>query len=515
MAEEFLDGPTAFVLAGGGTKGSFEVGALQYLVGAEGIVPDIITATSAGAIGAVVLAQARTLPEFVHRVQQMEDDILAMTRTGYVFGQQPWLRALQGTSLGSEIMFALTEGTRPPLPTGEALDHPDFAERSDRGRDEGGRGRPGRGERGERGERSERIERRAARKTRRRSRRKVVRLVGGAVLRLPKARRKLQTSGSAVMNLQPLADAMRRGGPSGIHPIDTALIHRPGLQLRLAVTALRAGVLRYVTETGAIVEDDATTPAAGLAGGPVDVLEGALASASVPLVFPPRALADDDYVDGGVLQNVPVRAAAHLGASRIIAVLAIPLQIAREEHDFVNDQAANIGLRALGVISLADRQRENLAVGLPPGVTLATIDPVVDVVGFFEAEVGLLRINRDYGWLRAADVLAEGDATLRAEMAAKTHQITEARLRAWHLEEKLWKADALGTESEAGVGALVRECKLAIRELVVQRKHLGYVVPEGCEAWWTEYELHDGERPIHIPDRPLTPTLDERSSLPR
>ena len=93
MIEDPLGGSTAFVLAGGGTKGSFEVGALQYLIATEGILPDIITATSAGAIGAVVLAQARTLPEFAHRVQQMEDDILAMTRTRYVFGEQPWLRA--------------------------------------------------------------------------------------------------------------------------------------------------------------------------------------------------------------------------------------------------------------------------------------------------------------------------------------------------------------------------------------------------------------------------------------
>src|ERR1700735_4810356 len=116
MIQESLRESTAFVLAGGRTKGSFEVGALQYLISTEGIVPDIITATSAGAIGAVVLAQARTLPEFAHRVQQMEDDILAMTRTGYVFGEQPWLRALRGTSLGAEIMQALTEGTRPPLP---------------------------------------------------------------------------------------------------------------------------------------------------------------------------------------------------------------------------------------------------------------------------------------------------------------------------------------------------------------------------------------------------------------
>jgi predicted acylesterase/phospholipase RssA len=485
MIDDSLGGPTAFVLAGGGTKGSFEVGALQYLITTEGIVPDIITATSAGAICAVVLAQARTLPEFAQRVQQMEDDILAMTRTGYVFGEQPWLRALRGTSLGAEIMLALTEGTRPPLPPGDGRDHEHALD-------------------AERAPLTARAQRRVERKARRRARRKFIRLVAGASLRLPRARRKLQTSGSAVMNLQPLADAMRRGGPSGIHPVDPALIDRPGLQLRLAVTALRAGELRYVTESGFIVEEDAMTPVAGVAAGPVDVLEGALASASVPMIFPPRPLADDDYVDGGVLQNVPVRAALNIGASRIIAVLAMPLRIAREEHNFSADKAANIGLRALGVISLADRQRENLAIALTPGVSLTTIDPVVDVVGFFEAEVGLLRINRDYGWLRAADVMADGDPTLRAEIAAQTHEIAEARLRAWHTEEKLWGSSPLGRDSEAGICALLRECKLAVRDLVDQRKQLGFPVPDGCEEWWTEYEVHDSERPAHLPSGPLS-----------
>jgi NTE family protein len=504
VIEDSLGGSTAFVLAGGGTKGSFEVGALQYLIGTEGIVPDIITATSAGAIGAVVLAQARTLPEFAQRVQQMEDDILAMTRTGYVFGEQPWLRALRGTSLGAEIMLALTEGTRPPLPAGAGLDRDtdrDASRERDTSRDrEGSLAHAGKAEGASL---SVRALRRAERKVRRRARRKIVRLIAGAALRLPRARRKLQTSGSSVMNLQPLADAMRRGGPTGIHPVDTALIDRPGLQLRLAVTALRAGELRYVTESGVIVEEDAMTPAAGIASGPVDVLEGALASASVPMIFPPRPMADDDYVDGGVLQNVPVRAALQLGACRIIAVLAMPLRIAREEHNFSADQAANIGLRALGVISLADRQRENLGIALKPGVSLTTIDPVVDVVGFFEAEVGLLRINRDYGWLRAADVMAEGDPTLRAEIAAQTHEITEARLRAWHTEETLWRSAPLGRDSEAGICALLRECKLSVRDLVDQRKQLGFPVPDGCEEWWTEYEVHDSEPPAHLPARPL------------
>ena len=68
-----------------------------------------------------------------------------------------------------------------------------------------------------------------------------------------------------MLNLEPLATALHEGA-KGISAVDPALISRPGPQLRLAVTALRAGVLRYVTEDGTIVESDARTPAAGRVG---------------------------------------------------------------------------------------------------------------------------------------------------------------------------------------------------------------------------------------------------------
>ena len=167
-----------------------------------------------------------------------------MTRTEHVFGQQAWLRALEGTSLGGAITFALTEGTRPPLPP---LEHNEDA-RSD--------ATPAPSP-------SARSQRRADRKVRRNRRRKAVRMATGAAHRLPKARRKLRTSGNSVLNLHPLGEALRHGGPIGIRPIDLSLINRPGLQLRLAITALRAGVLRYVTEDGTIVEEDAAHPGPG------------------------------------------------------------------------------------------------------------------------------------------------------------------------------------------------------------------------------------------------------------
>jgi predicted acylesterase/phospholipase RssA len=482
MSPEHRLGLTAFVLAGGGTKGSFEAGVLRYLVGAERIVPDIVTATSAGAIVATVLAQARTIEEFEQRVGEIEDDVLAMTHSEHVFGKQAWLGALDGTALGREIHHEITEGTRPPFPLTPVSVLP-AAEAAPPATARDGR--------------------RAARRARRRRQRHVLRLLAGAGFRLPRVRRRLRTSGSSVLNLEPLADALRHGTDDGIRPVDPELIARPGLKLRLAVTALRAGVLRFVTEDGTIVESDAHTPAPGAAAGPVDVIHGAIASASVPMVFPPHPMADDDYVDGGVIEIIPVRAAADLGATRIIAVVAVPLELPRDERDYTAAPAGYIGLRAMGMIGIADRQHSNLRVNLPEGATLTTIDPVVDVVGLFEVEPGLLRINKDYGWLRAADVLAEGDPALVADIADATHALIEARREAWRLEESLWASDRRNDMSVAGTLALVREHKERVRGLLDRRKQLGFPVPDGCETWWGDYEAHMAARPAALPPHPF------------
>jgi len=325
--------------------------------------------------------------------------------------------------------------------------------------------------------------RRLARRARRRRQRHLARLVAGAGLRLPRVRRQLRSSGSSVLNLNPLEGALRHGSQDGFRSVDPALIARPGLQLRLAVTALRAGVLRYVTEEGILVESDALTPAPAESAGPVDLVDGAIASASVPMVFPPHPMADDDYVDGGVIEVVPVSAAAALGATRIIAVVAVPLRLPRDERDYSAAPAGYIGLRSMGMIGVAERQIANLNIHLPEGTTLTTVDPVVDVVGLFEI---------------AADLLADGDAAMRADIADGTHAIVEARREAWRLEESLWAAGRIG-DSDAGTLALVREHKEEVRSLVDRRKQLGFPVPDGCEDWWTGYEAHTAERPQGLP----------------
>ena len=126
---------------------------------------------------------------------------------------------------------------------------------------------------------------------------------------------------------------------------------------------------------------------------------------------------------------------------------------------------------------------------------------------------GLLRINKDYGWLRAADVMAEGDPALLTGMAEGTHAIADARRQAWRLEESLWTQDPPGPP-DAGTLALVREQKEIVRDLVDRRKQLGFPVPDGCQGWWTEYEAHLDARPEGLPPTPCPPSLAGLSAAP-
>lgn len=454
------EGRTAFVLAGGGAKGAFEAGAVRYLVEEEGIVPEVVTGSSAGALCAAVLAQARTRAEMAARVRELYDDLLAVTRADLLFGKQPWVAALDGTLFGRAIDHWIVERTRPPVP-GAPVGH--LAPRRAR---PAGRGRP-------------------------------VRLAGQVVRALPKlgrAGRRLRGRSGSLLTLDPLAARLRLGG-EGICPIDPALVARPGLELRLAVVALGAGVLRYVAGDGRIMADDAVTPVPGPAGGPVDLVDGVIASSSVPMVFPPRVMAGDAYVDGGVVDNVPVGAAAALGATRIFALLAVPLAPPPGPADYSGASAPVVFLRAVGEISFAERQRANLATRLPAGTEVVVIDPHVDIVGPFDVSRGLMLVNMEYGWLRAADVCADVSPSVRERASEATDAIADARTRAWHEEEALWAKGAVDASELAALTA----CKRIVRDALDERKGLGLTAPEDAARWWSGYELHDGAAPRGLP----------------
>jgi NTE family protein len=51
-----------------------------------------------------------------------------------------------------------------------------------------------------------------------------------------------------------------------------------------------------------------------------DVVEPILASASIPAVLPPVRIGDEHFVDGGVVQNVPIARARERGCTRIVVL---------------------------------------------------------------------------------------------------------------------------------------------------------------------------------------------------
>jgi NTE family protein len=73
----------------------------------------------------------------------------------------------------------------------------------------------------------------------------------------------------------------------------------------------------------------------------------ALASAAIPLLFPPVRIDDELYLDGGLRQNTPIAPALRLGATHILAI-----GLSREVHGVVKSEAGPNQHRAPGAAFL-------------------------------------------------------------------------------------------------------------------------------------------------------------------
>lgn len=85
---------SAFVMSGGGAKGSFELGAVDYLIKNAGVDPEVIVGVSTGNLNAVMLAQGKGRQGLLDQLQKLTDvwsnldsnDDIYTTRTGGVLG---------------------------------------------------------------------------------------------------------------------------------------------------------------------------------------------------------------------------------------------------------------------------------------------------------------------------------------------------------------------------------------------------------------------------------------------
>jgi len=447
---------TAFVLAGGGFKGAFELGALEHLIDTLGVTPDIVTSASAGSILGMVLSQGRTLDEFSARLADARQVLLSMTHTDMVFGEQPWMAELEGTPFADSLKRLISDRTQPTLP-GDDPDPdalPDELPRAHHHHDWS-------------------------------------RVAGlsDKVRAVAQARREFTKETSSVLNLDPFEAAIRGRVDVGIPAVDPELIARPGLELRMAVTAVRARQTHYVRNDGTVLGGDARTPLRP--GTPAnDVVDGAIASSSVPMVFPARQLGDETYVDGGVLQNIPLAAAVALGAEEIYTVIAVPVKEGRK----------SISLWSARQLGFVQTQADNLAAPLPEGARNTVITPTIEVVGSFEVHRGLMQIDIDYGRMRAEETLAELDDGQRRIVTECSDTVTVERDRAWHLEQACLLDGSMSPERLEALRGL----KASVRSAVAARTAIGFPEPAGAAEWWTGYELHSTDPADFPPSFPAT-----------
>ncbi len=455
------DQRVAFVLAGGGFKGAFELGALQHLILEVGIVPDVITATSAGGVLGTVVAQGRDVDACGVRLGEAEADLMAMTRTDVVFGEQPWLRELDGTSVADHIHRLVRQHGRPELDDDwDELEAEALAVIGTDAPEEASAPRAAAG-----------------------ARRNPFEQIASTTRALVDGQRAARGLPRAALNLDPFEASIRGRRDVGIATVDPALVARPGMDLRLAVTALKAKETHYVTEAGHLVGSDARSPIPGADG--IDVIDGVIASASVPGVFPPRSLGKDHYVDGGCLQNIPLQAAVDLGATAIYTLVAVPVRPAKK----------TLSLWAAESLGYMSTQVENLAIDLPSGCTNTVIEPTIEVVASFEVHPGLMRIDMHYGRMRAEECLAGMDDGLDPIVKMASDTLTTMRLMAWRFEHRCIESGRVDGEQLERL----RQLKCCVRSALDARSALGLPAPDGSDEWGQTWELHATPLPDGFP----------------
>lgn len=409
--------PIAFVLSGGGSQGSFEVGVLRFLYDGLGLRPSILVGSSVGAIMAAKLAEGDDEESGRRAIDDIEAIWRGLRSNHDMWLTEPWLDKLRmQVNWASEL-----------------------------------RGRAG--EHGTAGSQA----------------RVVMRMLGEIVRNPP------ETDGT----VDALRGALKAKSLLSMKPVraiveqqlSPALMQASGLTLRVGAVSLETGELRYIDEHGRLhARDDTLLP-----GDPVSVHDAVLASASIPVVFPPTAMAGEHYVDGGVREILPLALAFNgLGAGHIFAVVASAPGV--DEWSDAGDRGLfEIARRVTADIGPDETLRKEINPPRGWGRRVTVIVPEFDVHDALTIDAELIAASIDYGYMRAADVLLDLDedqCALSAEIAR-----TRVRLRgARGPIPGLLQAELLAAKAQPRVEA---QELATLAQLVARRHEAGAPLPPG------------------------------------
>jgi predicted acylesterase/phospholipase RssA len=279
--------------------------------------------------------------------------------------------------------------------------------------------------------------------------------------------------------------------------INPAAIAESGITFRATLVSLETGRSEVITETGALAGTTFLLP----------LRDALLASASIPIAFPPVAisgtsLGTEHFIDGGMRNNVPIREAVQAGAHIVYAVVSSPLTLPAKSG-FAQAKLLNIAPRALEIM-LDEMQADDVGPFRGFGVPVTTITPTFLVHNTLTIDPGLIAINMDYGYMRAFDE-AVGPAAERVRLRQMTDEIILLRLDAWTTEHSANGEYLRPPEYDRSIpgGRLdllpnlmslqtVRDLKLEIRARTKDRvASFGpQSVPAQPERWWQGFERH-------------------------
>lgn len=422
-------------ISGGGALGSFEAGALRFLYDHARIEPVAVTGNSAGALNAAKLAHGDG-PDGEPVVDGLERLWRSMRINPDMWEPEPWLERVLASAQWAAAIRSQVSGTS-----------------------------------------------NAANAVR-----VAMRVVGSFV------RRPEETDGT----VDAIKDALKAQSLLSLAPVaalieaelDVERLASSGIALRMGTVSLESGELRYVTETGALHDRDDRP----LDLPPVSVADGILASASIPVAFPPVLLGDEHYVDGGAREILPLEILeAHLGVDRVFAISASSPAIERAPS-YADRSILDILRRVSAEIATNETLRKELS---PPGGWgdhVRLVVPEIDVHDALTIDPALIAISFDYGWMRAADLLLGLDE----RSTALSTELTRTRIA---LREQAGPLPALfGSVPTATDPATTttwvdgpETLTARLREQATARREAGSPLPPTLLAWLDSFGASDGE----------------------
>lgn len=412
-------------ISGGGSLGSFEAGVLRFAYDHAAVAPVAVAGNSAGGLNACKLAEG-DLPGGPRAIDEVERLWRSLRVNADMWEPEPWLQRLQASAAwAAAVRGRLSDGTS--------------------------------------GTNAVRV---------------AARVVGSLVRRPPETDGALDAvrealTAQSLLSIDPVAALLER-------ELDPERVATSGIALRVGAVSLESGELRYVTETGAI-HDRRDQP---VDHEEVPLAAGVLASASIPVAFPPVRLGEEHYVDGGAREILPIEILVHhLAVDRVLAISASSVGV-RPTTSFAERNLLDILRRVSAEIGPDETLRKELS---PPGgwaETVRLVVPTFDVHDSMTIDPALIAISIDHGWLRAADALLE----LGQEAEALTEAITRTRVRLRRLGGTLatpFGGDATG-RVDPDDDADEAELLALLRSQVSARHSLALPLPVTLLAWLDE-----------------------------